>query len=39
MKWCPKYSDSDSEIGLLGIVTALGNFNIYSIPINKQVSK
>lgn len=26
MKWCPKYSESEQEIGLLGVVTALGIF-------------
>jgi hypothetical protein len=33
LKWCPKFSTSDYEVGLLGVVSALGWLEIYSIPI------
>ena len=36
MKWCPKYSESEQEIGLLGVVTALGIFKIYSVPMKNN---
>lgn len=32
MKWCPKFSASECEIGLLGVVTALGVIQIISVP-------
>jgi hypothetical protein len=33
MKWCPKFSASEQEIGLLGMVTAMGVIEIVSVPI------
>jgi hypothetical protein len=32
MKWCPKFSASEQEIGLLGMVTAMGVIEIVSVP-------
>ena len=36
MKWCPKFSQSEQEIGLLGVVTALGILKIYSVPMKNN---